>query len=817
MYLPQEKNQVTCHPADGMRGRFLARFLAVTAVLAVLVMHAPAGNSAEVRSLWLDDSKPVASVLFTQEDLLDRLSQDLGLSASQLEAIRNAGMTETRTLALLKRQSDAVISRDDLNLDQKQVGISSMGYNEQVREAVQVSRIAIETTLSSGQLSNLPGWIDARMQEQRGMAVQAALMASTGSPVEASAGPYRVYATQYFSNFGAASVDVAVPDKYAKFAALGWEYHSGYPAGGNYSVNLVYNGRSMNVPVKDCGPWNIDDNYWNTTGGTRPRRLFNNLPTGMPESQAAYYDNYNGGLDQFGRTVSNPAGVDLSPQAGVQLGLGYLVSGWVNISFNWEGAAAPPAPAYPIVGAIRAKYDSLGGAPGSPHNAEYDVPGGRAQDFDNGRIIWNRATGSAFWVYGGILAKFDSLGGTGGFLGMPTSDEYAVAGGRAHNFSGGQIYWSAATGVHFVVGGIMTRYNQLGGPAVLGLPTSDEYDVAGGRVSRFTIADLYWSATTGVQMIWGGIRSKYDSMGGAAVLGLPTSDEYDVTGGRASNLQVGRIFWSAATGTHHVMGGILNGYDSIGGPAALGLPLSDEQGVGGSRMSEFSRGRIYWNASNGAISVYGGIFYKYSDIGGHNAIGLPTANESDVIVKPGARVGLFERGQIYWSAATGAHPVYGGVLLKYMAMGGPASMGLPTWDEVDIAGGRAEPFEIGRIYWSAETGAHPVYGAIMAKYDQMGGPVALGMPTTDETNVTGHPGARMSIFKTGRIYWSADTGADAVYGGILGTYLLAGGPESSLGLPITDEFAVPGGRRSNFQHGFIIWDYSTGTTQITVG
>ncbi|PIP52684.1 hypothetical protein COX09_00320, partial [Candidatus Beckwithbacteria bacterium CG23_combo_of_CG06-09_8_20_14_all_47_9] len=60
-------------------------------------------------------------------------------------------------------QSDALISRDDLDLDQKQAGILSMGYNDQVCAAVRASRTTIETILASDQLTNLPGWIDARM------------------------------------------------------------------------------------------------------------------------------------------------------------------------------------------------------------------------------------------------------------------------------------------------------------------------------------------------------------------------------------------------------------------------------------------------------------------------------------------------------------------------------------------------------------------------------------------------------------------------------------------------------------------------------
>jgi len=50
-----------------------------------------------------------------------------------------------------------------------------------------------------------------------------------------------------------------------------------------------------------------------------------------------------------------------------------------------------------------------------------------------------------------------------------------------------------------------------------------------------------------------------------------------------------------------------------------------------------------------------------------------------------------------------------------------------------------------------------------------------------------------------------------VLGGIMGKYDQMGGPGSAFGLPVTDEFDIPGGRRSDFQGGYITWDSSAGT------
>src|SRR5438270_4950208 len=172
---------------------------------------------------------------------------------------------------------------------------------------------------------------------------------------------FRVFATRYDPNT-AGSVEAAVPDKCVKFAALGdtatlSNFHcgSGYPVGLDYRVLITRdNGQSMYIPVRDVGPWNIDDNYWDPADGSypRPRRLFGDLARGTPESQAAYYNGYHSvancknldgsgsgrtaGADQFDRCVLNPSAVDISTAAASQLG--FSGAEWVTASFVWEPA-----------------------------------------------------------------------------------------------------------------------------------------------------------------------------------------------------------------------------------------------------------------------------------------------------------------------------------------------------------------------------------------------------------------------------------------------------------------------------------------------
>ena len=101
-------------------------------------------------------------------------------------------------------------------------------------------------------------------------------------------------------------------------------------------------------------------------------------------------------------------------------------------------------------------------------------------------------------------------------------------------------------------------------------------------------------------------------------------------------------------------------------------------------------------------------------------LGAPTSGEINVPGVPGARMETFQGGAIYWSPSTSAHVVYGAIDGKYNSLGGPVRYGLPTSDEAwvpGLSGVRVEDFQNGAdLYWSAATGAHAVYGAIGAEY-----------------------------------------------------------------------------------------------------
>jgi LGFP repeat len=98
---------------------------------------------------------------------------------------------------------------------------------------------------------------------------------------------------------------------------------------------------------------------------------------------------------------------------------------------------------------------------------------------------------------------------------------------------------------------------------------------------------------------------------------------------------------------------------------------------------------------------------------------------------------------------------------KYQSLGGSTSfLGSPVSPVFTVKnGGLGRHYQGGSIYWSSQTGAHEVHGAIRDLWATTGWENGhLGMPISDET--TGYNGqVRVSHFVGGDIYWTAATGA----------------------------------------------------------
>ncbi|RZS61393.1 SH3 domain-containing protein [Xylanimonas ulmi] len=151
---------------------------------------------------------------------------------------------------------------------------------------------------------------------------------------QSDGGTYRVYATRE-GLVGATTANGHVITPNDHFVALPSRRALSADGSGAYSVRVCApsTGRCEYAPVWDVGPWNTQDDYWSAT-----RHYAQDLPQGTPAAQAAYTSGYNGGLDAWGRTVLNPAGVDLADGTFGD-GLGLADNATVDVTFLWQGDA----------------------------------------------------------------------------------------------------------------------------------------------------------------------------------------------------------------------------------------------------------------------------------------------------------------------------------------------------------------------------------------------------------------------------------------------------------------------------------------------
>ncbi|WJJ14506.1 hypothetical protein P9990_25265 (plasmid) [Prescottella equi] len=190
-------------------------------------------------------------------------------------------------------------------------------------------------------------------------------------------------------------------------------------------------------------------------------------------------------------------------------------------------------------------------------------------------------------------------------------------------------------------------------------------------------------------------------------------------------------------------------------------------------------------------AVCGAIRDKYNAMGGPGSwLSYPTSPEYQNPGATGAR-SEFLNGSIYWSAATGAHPVTLLYMNKWSQHGWEAGfMGYPTTDEfvnLDNIGSRQE-FSGAAIYW------HPLQspltavigGAIRDKWNTTGAEIGtLGYPTSDENPLTKYNG-RYNNFTFGAIYWSNITNAHSIDFDVLTLWRLFGAENGHYGYPTTD-------------------------------
>ncbi|MEV0055037.1 hypothetical protein AB0H34_31620 [Saccharopolyspora shandongensis] len=335
----------------------------------------------------------------------------------------------------------------------------------------------------------------------------------------------------------------------------------------------------------------------------------------------------------------------------------------------------------------------------------------------------------------------------------------------------------------------------------------------------------------------GAIQQRYESMSAEekAQVGAPTGQEaVEDEGLRWQDFENARFYWTPDTDVTVVRGMIYLGFLGRGGHDALGVPITDElASSGGGRYSDFLtrdgviHSAIYWSTRTGGHLVTGPILEHFRELGEDARFGYPATDTRltpdgfgayNHFLTPNAQ---HENASIYWTQPSGANAVQGAIREKWAATGwerGP--LGFPVTDELSTPDGvgRYNRFNgDGRfpagIVWSPQTGAHSVQGVIAQRYIELSGPAGvLGYPTTDELGTPDGRGRFNHFTGTGgaSIYWTPQTGAHEVYGGIRARWSQLGWERSYLGYPVTGEHDIPQGRASDFEHGSIEWHRDSG-------
>lgn len=275
----------------------------------------------------------------------------------------------------------------------------------------------------------------------------------------------------------------------------------------------------------------------------------------------------------------------------------------------------------------------------------------------------------------------------------------------------------------------------------------------------------------------------------------------------------------------------------------IGQPVGAEVIDWPYRYQEFERGaqraRLYWAPGNGTYWIRGAILGTYLRLGGHTELGTPITDETSVEDGVGSynnlridhclagaavrSAGCTGYGVISHTPDTGAHYLDGTLYYEWSDRGREQGvLGYPTTDEIltkDSGGksGRYVRFSkdgaSGTLYWALHLGTNATYGAIDQKWAELGREKGgLGAPATEVTATPDGIG-RYVHFEgpaNGSIYWTPDTGAWEVHGLIKAKWASMGWERSYLGYPITDEFAIDGGRRNLFQGGRIDYSFATG-------
>jgi uncharacterized protein with LGFP repeats len=155
------------------------------------------------------------------------------------------------------------------------------------------------------------------------------------------------------------------------------------------------------------------------------------------------------------------------------------------------------------------------------------------------------------------------------------------------------------------------------------------------------------------------------------------------------------------------------------------------------------------------------------------------------------------------------------ITAAWKSAGGDNSDLGPKQGECYAAGdGFAQDFVHGKMFFTPATGPRSMMGAVLDKYEALGGPAAsdLGFPTINEVPGLAGPDSRVSVFSASDkpvIFWTSAHGAFVVRGAINAAWDKLGSSGGALGVPVGDETYDGEVATQAFSAGRVSWNRLT--------
>jgi uncharacterized protein with LGFP repeats len=146
--------------------------------------------------------------------------------------------------------------------------------------------------------------------------------------------------------------------------------------------------------------------------------------------------------------------------------------------------------------------------------------------------------------------------------------------------------------------------------------------------------------------------------------------------------------------------------------------------------------------------------------------------------------------------------------------GDHSDLGAKQGDVYAVGAGFAQNFAHGKMFFTPATGAKAMSGAVLDKYEALGGPAGsdLGFPTINEVPGLAGPDSRVSTFSASDrpvIFWTRDHGAFVVRGAINTAWDKLGSSGGVLGVPVSDETYDGEVAAQAFSRGRVSWNRLT--------